>query len=133
MSKKAIRKPIYCCGCKDEVMARLTNSMEVYPDSAYSPALPFWKCDSCDNFVGCYHRTSKPTKPLGVIPTPEINKFRERVRLAVNSLLRNSVHNRTEIYARISQQLGKQYKLTDIQNPAEVRRILRIIQGLRNG
>ena len=59
------RRSIFCCGCQRKVDARLTNGEEMYPHRYDLANLPFWKCDVCQNFVGCHHKTKNRTKPLG--------------------------------------------------------------------
>lgn len=60
---------IYCTGCGKDVQARLTDGAERYPHRPDLYELPFWKCDTCGNYVGCHHKTRAPTKPLGCIAT----------------------------------------------------------------
>jgi len=77
---------IFCCACKSDVNARLTNGSEIYPHRSDLSSIPFWKCDDCGNFVGCHHKTSKPTQPLGHIPTPEIRKARQHIHMILDPL-----------------------------------------------
>jgi len=68
---------LYCCACRADVPARLTDGGEIYPHRADLADLPFWKCDACNNFVGCHHQTKNRTHPLGCIPSPEIKNARK--------------------------------------------------------
>ena len=70
---------LYCCGCERDVTGRLTNGGEIYPHRSDLADLPFWKCDTCKNSVGCHHKTTSPTKPLGCIPTKEIKAARHHI------------------------------------------------------
>jgi len=70
---------IYCCGCLIKVNARLTDGSEIYPHRKDLSSLPFWVCDKCGNYVGCHHKTSNRTAPLGCIPTSEIRAARNRI------------------------------------------------------
>ncbi len=74
---------IYCCGCNEKIKARLTNGEEIYPHRTDLYLLPFWKCDSCGNFVGCHHKTDNPTKPLGCIPS------HQRLKMLVNTYIKS--------------------------------------------
>lgn len=78
---------IYCCGCEKKVPARLTDGAEIYPHRHDLSGLPFWKCDTCGNFVGCHHKTKNRTRPLGCIPTPEIKEARKRIHSLLDPLL----------------------------------------------
>jgi hypothetical protein len=42
---------IHCSGCKGPVNARLTDGAEIYPHRQDLHRLPFWRCDSCGNYV----------------------------------------------------------------------------------
>ena len=63
---------IHCCECSEKVNARLTDECEIYPHRQDLKSLPFWKCDTCGNHVGCHHKTKNRTQPLGCIPSDEI-------------------------------------------------------------
>lgn len=79
-------RAIYCCGCKADVGARLTDGREIYPHRADLAALPFWKCDACGNAVGCHHKTKERTRPLGCIPTPELKTARSHIHRVLDPL-----------------------------------------------
>ena len=126
---KQTKTTLFCCGCKKDVVARLTDGKEIYPHRPDLYALPFWKCDACKNFVGCHHKTSEPTKPLGNIPTPELKKARQHIHRILDPLWKNKIIPRGKIYCHIAHRLGiEQYhtgELTSIETAREVYKIVR--------
>jgi len=126
---------IYCCACAEEVDCRLTSGREIYPHRADLSGLPFWKHDKCGNFVGCHHKTSKPTKPLGCIPTAEIRELRKKIHATLDPLWRNGDYGRKEIYRIISERMGGQrlYHTAEIRSADEAREVLAIIHKIQEG
>ncbi|PZP62995.1 MAG: hypothetical protein DI604_28120 [Delftia acidovorans] len=97
---------LYCCGCQKEVAARLTAGAEIYPHRSDLAATPYWRCDGCGNFVGCHHKTSDRTRPLGSIPTPEIRAARSKVHQALDPLWRSGRISRSDLYRAIGRGIG---------------------------
>lgn len=118
---------IYCCGCGADVTARLTDGAEVYPHRPDLYALPFWKCDACGNFVGCHHKTSTPTKPLGVIPTAEIKAERQKIHRIVDPLWQGGKWPRGKLYAEIARRIGRHYHTAEIRSVADAREVLAVV------
>jgi hypothetical protein len=120
---------IFCCGCQKDVEARLTDGKEIYAHRPDLYSLPFWKCDTCKNFVGCHHKTAQRTKPLGNIPTPELKKARQHIHRILDPLWQNKIIPRGKIYAHIAHSLGlKEYhtgELTSVETAREVYKIVR--------
>lgn len=117
-------REIYCCGCGGRVSARLTNGAEVYPHRRDLAKLPFWVCDTCANFVGCHHKTSAPTNPLGCIPTPEIKRARIEIHKILDPIWRNGKASRGDVYAKVAQEMGqKKYHTANIRSVEEARRV----------
>ena len=114
---------IYCCQCKSDVEARLTNGAEVYPHRSDLAALPFWKCDDCGNYVGCHHKTSKPTRPLGNIPNREIRNARQHIHRILDPLWKSGRMRRGAVYAKISDAIGYQYHTAEIRSLEDARRV----------
>lgn len=127
---RSLRSPqarqIHCCGCDREVLARLTSGTEVYPGRRDLSALPFWICDRCGNFVGCHHKTDNPTRPLGCIPTPEVKNARRHLHALLDPLWQTGKIGRRELYARISQETGREYHTAQLRTLEEARRVYRI-------
>jgi hypothetical protein len=77
--------------------------------------------------VGCHHKTSNPTNPLGVIPTKEIMNARKHIHKLLDSLW-NSGKQRGKIYAELSRELGWNYHTGDIKTLDEAREVYRLLQ-----
>ena len=116
---------IYCCGCEKDVEARLTNGAEIYPRRPDLADIPFWKCDACGNRVGTHHKTADPTKPLGVIPTPEIRAARTHIHDLIDPLWKSGRIKRGKLYALLSEEIGGPYHTADIRTVEEARAIYR--------
>lgn len=124
---------IFCCGCGDTVEARLTDGTEMYPHRPDLSSLPFWRCDTCRNFVGCHHKTKNRTVPLGCIPTKELKKARQYIHGILDPLWKEGGMTRREVYALIAKKLGKVgYHTAGIRSVEEARQVYRAVQTIRN-
>lgn len=122
---------IRCCGCRAEkVEARLTNGAEIYPHRPDLAALPFWKCDACGNYVGCHHKTGKPTEPLGNIPTAELREARKHIHAILDPLWKSKRFRRTELYAKISDHMGFGYHTAKLRTIDEARKVYCFVKEL---
>jgi len=121
---------IYCCGCQQDVKPRLTTAAEIYPHRPDLAEIPMWRCDDCGNYVGCHHKTSKPTRPLGNIPTAEIRKARKHIHRLIDPVWESGQMKRGKLYARISKELGYSYHTGEITTVDQARRIYRVAQKL---
>jgi hypothetical protein len=125
---------IYCCKCEATVTARLTDGAEIYPHRQDLADLPFWKCDDCGNYVGCHHKTSNPTNPLGNIPYPELRNARQYIHLLIDPAWESGRIKRKVLYAKISDAVGWPYHTSKIRSVEEARDVYRkareIIQKL---
>lgn len=106
---------IYCCGCKRVILARLTDGAEIYPHRSDLASLPFWKCDNCGGKVGCHHKTADRTRPLGVIPTPEISAIRNQIHLVIDPIWKLGIEKRNKVYAAMSKLLGYKFHASNIR------------------
>jgi hypothetical protein len=124
---------IHCCGCKQIVQARLIDGKEAYPNRSDLHSLPFWKCDTCQNFVGCHHKTKDRTRPLGCIPTPELKNARQHIHKLLDPLWENEKNiMRKELYAEISKRLGYEYHTADIASIEQARLVYKTILDIKN-
>lgn len=123
---------IYCTGCETEVDARLTDGKERYPHRPDLYQLPFWKCDACGGYVGCHHKTDKPTRPLGYIATPAILDARKKIHAVLDPLWKSGKIKRGQAYAHVSKRIGKTYHNGEIKSLEEAREIYRIVGQLHN-
>jgi hypothetical protein len=121
---------LHCCGCNDTVFPRLTDGSEIYPHRPDLKDLPFWKCDECENFVGCHYKTKNRTRPLGCIPTPEIKKARQHIHAILDPIWQSGKMSRKKLYGIISEKIGWTYHTANIRNIEEARNIYRIIKEL---
>lgn len=122
---------IYCCSCELDVNARLTNGSEVYPHREDLSKLPFWMCDYCGNSVGCHHKTSKPTTPLGCIPTPEIKKARSHIHALLDPIWQSGKISRSKLYRLVSDKVGWKYHTAKIRSIEEARECYRHIRQIK--
>lgn len=122
---------IYCCGCETDVEARLTDGSEIYPHRQDLHSLPFWKCDTCGNFVGCHHKTDNPTRPLGCIPTPEIKNARKEIHKILDPIWETGKISRKQVYKQLSERLGWTYHTAKIRSIEEARDIYRLVRGIK--
>ena len=121
---------IYCCECEKKVEARLTNGAEIYPHRDDLHSLPFWKCDTCKNYVGCHHKTGNPTNPLGNIPSPEMRKARSHIHAILDPLWKTKRYNRKALYEMISDHMGFGYHTAKLRTLDEARKAYRFIKEL---
>lgn len=131
---------IFCCGCNQDIQARLTNGVEIYQkpaDVSYwhkneeYTKLPFWICDTCKNYVGCHHKTKEPTKPLGCIPTKEIRDWRGYLHRLIDKHWETS-KERKEVYSKITKEIGCQYHSAEIRSVEEAKKIYSICKNKLN-
>jgi hypothetical protein len=123
-------KLLYCCGCQKDVQARLTHGGEVYPHRSDLSDLPFWKCDTCKNYVGCHHKTKNRTKPLGNIPTKELKNARQHIHRILDPIWKDGKMPRGKVYAIIAEKIGYQYHTAEIRSVEEARKIYAIVKEL---
>lgn len=119
---------IYCCGCERDVQARLTFGDEIYPSRPDLASLPFWRCDSCRNYVGCHHKTDKPTRPLGCIPTPELRRARGKIHAILDPLWKSGRIGRRPLYAKIAERMEQRsFHTSHIRTIEQAREVYRVV------
>lgn len=121
---------IYCCECQIDVEAKLVTGKEVYSHRADLYDLPFWKCDACKNSVGCHHKTTNRTKPLGNIPNKELKNARKHIHKILDPLWKKCKKARRRIYKKISDHIGYEYHTGEIKTLEEARKIYKFILRL---
>ena len=121
---------LYCCECKGEVEGRLTDGHEVYPHRPDLGDLPFWKCDTCGNHVGCHWKTKDRT-PLGNIPTKELKNARQHIHLILDPIWKQRRMPRGKLYARLAKELGlNEYHTAEIKTIDEARKVYAIVRDI---
>ena len=124
-------RSIWCCGCSAQVRARLTNGAEVYTHRADLAGLPFWRCDTCRNFVGCHHKTDNPTHPLGCIPTPELKAARQHIHRILDPIWQSGRMSRRAVYRKVAKAVGvAEYHTAEIRTVEDARRVYRAVQQI---
>lgn len=124
---------IWCCGCDAEIPARLTDGREIYPHRRDLFDLPFWRCDNCGNFVGCHHKTKERTRPLGVIPTPEIKNARQHIHRVLDPIWKRGDMKRGDLYSEIATRLGvDEYHTADLRSVNDARDAYRAVLAIKN-
>lgn len=124
------RRTIYCCACGQDVEARLTDGGEIYPHRPDLRSLPFWRCDTCGNYVGCHHKTKARINPLGHIPTPQIKAARKHVHALIDPVWKSRRMKRGVIYKAISDAVGWDYHTGKIRTIEEAREVYRAAKRL---
>jgi len=122
---------IYCCECKKKIEARLTNGSEIYPHRKDLFKLSFWKCDICHNYVGCHHKTDKPTQPLGVIPSEDIRKARKHLHELIDPIWMTGDMSRKKLYSAISDKLGRKYHAANVRSVEEAREAYKAVLDIK--
>jgi len=121
---------IYCCECKAEVQARLTDGKEVHPHRKDLYYLPFWKCGVCKNYVGCHHKTKNRTKPLGFISNSEIKNARIKIHAILDPIWKDGFVPRGKLYAELSEKLGYHYHTGEIKSIEEARKVYGVVKKI---
>lgn len=121
---------IYCCQCQRTVSARLRNGQDIYPHRPDLVHIPFWQCPECFNYVGCHHKTSNPTTPLGVIPTPAIKELRKTIHSLLDHYWQSGQLTRNQIYHRLSQHLGYTYHTAELRSVTEADKVISYLKQL---
>lgn len=123
-------KLIFCCNCNKEVKAKLTLGAEVYPHRKDLSDLPFWKCQTCANHVGCHHKTADRIRPLGVIPSPAIKNSRKHIHALLDPIWKSGAIKRSKLYALISKELGWTYHTAELRSIDEARKVYVVIRRI---
>jgi len=124
---------IHCCGCEKFVEPRLTDGSEIYTHRADLHSLPYWKCDACQNYVGCHHKTKDRTRPLGNIPTPKLRAARRSLHELIDSAWRSGLISRKDLYKAISNGLGREYHTGDIKSISEIEEVKAVFNNITEG
>jgi hypothetical protein len=125
-TNKTVKPPgLWCGGCQKQVHPRLTNGREIYPHIPRLFQQPFWKCDTCKNYVGCHHRSNNPTTPLGSIPTREVRRLRSEIHSLLDPIWQSKRISRDEIYVLLAKELGiKAYHTAEINTLEDATKVI---------
>lgn len=117
---------IYCCGCDKKIIPYKTSGEVIYPNRPDLKDLTFYVCPVCKNWVG----THRDGRPLGVIPTPEIRKMRQKVHAVLDPIWKSGKLKRKEVYQKLSDALGYKYHTANIRNIQEAEKVLKKIADI---
>lgn len=120
-------RAIFCCGCGERVGARLTTGEEIYPHRPDLDDKRFWRCDRCQNYVGCHGDSQRP---LGNIPTPELRNARRHIHAILDPIWKSKKMGRSQLYRLLSDELGYTYHTAELRTLEEARRVYRIVRKL---
>jgi hypothetical protein len=127
-------KQIYCVSCKKDVIATLTNGKDVYPHRNDLYNLKFYKCPTCNNFVGCHKGTNNP---LGCIPSKELKQARIKAHNFIDSYWKTGKCKRSEVYNILSNHFGYEYHNGNTKSVEECEEAINVIkeyfEGINNG
>ncbi len=121
---------IYCCCCEKNISAKLTDGSEIYPRRRDLYDLPFWKCDVCNNYVGCHHETKNRIKPLGCIVTKEVKKARIDIHKLIDPYWKSGKFKRSHLYFLIGKKLERTFHIGEIKSIAEAREVYLIASSI---
>lgn len=124
-------KKIYCCQCQLDVDARLTDGSEIYPHRPDLHDLPFWKCETCKNHVGCHHKTKDRTRPLGNIPFPALRNARQHIHRILDPIWKTKQMPRGKIYGILHKRLGYEYHTGEIKTIEVAREVYKIVKEIK--
>lgn len=119
---------IYCCACDDMVECELKSGKEIYSHRPDLYDIKMYECPNCHNRVGVHKGT---TKALGCIPTPEIKQARMTVHALIDPLWRTEKMKRSELYKRISDELGYPYHTGNTKSIEELIKVYKIVLKIR--
>ena len=125
-------REMYCMGCEKDVIARLTDGSERYPHRKDLANIPFWHCDACGAWVGCHHKTKTPTRPLGILATPEMLEARKAIHNLIDPIWKSGEYERRDIYAYITKKIGWDYHTGELRSMDEARQVWKIAADLNN-
>lgn len=120
---------IWCVACAEMVEPRLTTGQEVYSHRPDLSEKPYWRCDTCSNWVGCHRGT---ITPLGCIPTPELKAWRTKIHSVLDPLWQGHWTSRSAIYARLSSVLGREYHTAELRSLGEASMVYQALQNIQH-
>ena len=119
---------IHCLECDKFVDARHTTGEEIYPHRPDLHRKHFYKCDTCNNYVGC-HRDGGP---LGSIPNMEMRRIRQRIHKILDPLWQSGRVSRNKLYKRISHEMGWRFHTAHLKSMEEAEKAYQFILTMEN-
>lgn len=115
---------LWCCNCKQEVEARLTDGKEIYPHRADLHSKLFYKCDECKSYVGSHGANNQP---LGCIPSLEIKQLRMEIHEMIDPIWKSRQLTRKQVYRKLSGRLGYEFHTGNIKTVEEANKVMALI------
>ncbi len=121
---------IYCCPCRSHVNVTLASGKEIYPHRPDLKHHKFWRCNSCQGYVGVHAGTETP---LGVIPTPAMRTLRTQLHAIIDPLWKSKKMTRSQVYAAMSRAAGRQFHTADTRSVEELKNLIEFARMLSAG
>lgn len=118
---------IFCTQCNKVVSANKVSGRAIYPHRPDLYSKVFFVCPACLNYVG----THNDGRPLGTIPTPELRELRKRVHDTIDAywLPTRDKQKRKELYAALSEHMGREYHTGELNTKAECLEVIRFFNN----
>ena len=106
---------------------------EIHPHRRDLRKHPFWRCPTCQGYVGCHHKTEDRTRPLGVIPSPAIRNGRRHIHSVLDPLWKHDlIILRSDLYDRMARALGiEEYHTAELRTVEECRAAYRAAMTIK--
>lgn len=125
---------IFCVECQTEKECKMINGDRAYAHRRDLYHKNFWQCPTCLNFVGTHHK-GEGRAPLGCIPNAQMKKIRQQIHIILDPIWRNRTMTRSEVYKKISDEIGYEYHTGELRTLDEARKVYSIVTrlGEKNG
>lgn len=122
---------IHCCECDTHIIPTLISGKEKYPHRPDLFDIPIWRCDTCGNTVGCHHKSQDRLRPLGCIPSKELQALRIRIHALLDPIWKHKQMPRSAIYSKLTKVLGREYHTAELRTVEEANRIIDALRGMQ--
>ena len=119
---------IYCVQCEKHVIAYEVGGDEIYPHRPDLKDVRFFRCPNCANYVGTHKDSGNP---MGTIPTPELRECRNTLHRLIDPIWRNGKMKRSDLYRLISDEVGFDFHVAEINSIEDYNYAKEVIEDLR--
>lgn len=119
---------IWCTCCNKMMPSVLREAKLVTPKS--KPASMLWVCTGCLNYISCHQHSGGLIKPMGCIANPELRAARKHIHAKLDAIWRLGFMTRNDIYASLSNSIGREYHTAEIKTVPEARNIYRLLNAM---
>lgn len=120
---------IFCVECNKEQECNMIKGDRAYPHRRDLRFKNFWQCPTCFNFVGT-HNQGQGRSPLGCIPNAPMKKIRQQIHMILDPIWKNRKMTRSEVYKKISEQIGYEYHTGELRSIAEAQKVFNVVKEL---